>query len=44
MEEKLKKQVEEMILYWCALEQESGRSHQKEIDHCKEFLKELESR
>jgi len=44
MKEKLKRQVEEMILYWKGMEQETGRSHKKDIDHCEEFLKELESR
>ncbi len=44
MKEKLKRQVEEMILYWEGLEQETGRSHKKDIEHCEAFLKEVESR
>ena len=44
MKEKLKCQVEEMILYWKGLEQETGRSHKKDIEHCEAFLKEVESR
>lgn len=44
MEEKLIKQVEEMIIYWKGLEQQTGRSHKKEIEHCEAFIKEVESR
>ena len=44
MKEKLKSQVEEMILYWKGLEQETGRSHKKDVEHCEAFLKEVESR
>jgi len=44
MKEKLKRQVEEMIIYRKGLEQETGRSHKKDIEHCETYLKELDRR